>query len=160
MKARDWLITQGLAKAGRGKLSKAAHAALQKAVADGKTFEDYKDGKVIRANDNPSSSAKRKRNRKSVVVGGAERVDSDVHAGTHGQRKESHESFSLPAQTVNHDQSTVYGIDRNGRSALLIAFGDCAKCMRAVRYCIHNVPQLPEWIGGGDALMTKPVVYN
>lgn len=44
MKARAWLVTQGLAKDGRGKFSTAAKTALDKAVADGKTFDDYPKG--------------------------------------------------------------------------------------------------------------------
>lgn len=39
--ARDWLVEQGLAKAGRGKFSKVAHEALKSAMAEGMTFSDY-----------------------------------------------------------------------------------------------------------------------
>lgn len=37
---RDWLVSQGLAKAGRGKFSKAAHEALAKAEASGVVFAE------------------------------------------------------------------------------------------------------------------------
>lgn len=160
MKAREWLITQNLAKAGRGKLSRAAHEALQKAVKNGQTFEDYKDGKVIRLDPNPDTPTRSKRSRKSLAVVRTEHVDSSVHVGTNESNQKSAEPFSLPAQAVRHDQSTVYGIDRNGRTELVIAFGDCAGCMRAVKYCLHDIPQLPAWIGGGDALMTKPSIKD
>ena len=39
--AREYAISLGLAKPGRGKLSFAAHEALQKAIANGMTFSDY-----------------------------------------------------------------------------------------------------------------------
>jgi len=41
MKAREYLIQQGLAKAGRGKFSNDAKAVLNTAVADGMVFTDY-----------------------------------------------------------------------------------------------------------------------
>lgn len=44
MKAREWLVQQGLARGTRGKFSTAAHAALKKAIADGTTFSDYPKG--------------------------------------------------------------------------------------------------------------------
>ncbi len=37
---REWLVTQGLAKPGRGKFSTAAHAALSRAASEGMTFDD------------------------------------------------------------------------------------------------------------------------
>ncbi len=37
---REWLVEQGLAKATRGRLSLAAHAALSKAIAEGVQFSD------------------------------------------------------------------------------------------------------------------------
>lgn len=37
---REWLVTQGLAKPGRGKFSNAAKAALAKAEEEGMTFSD------------------------------------------------------------------------------------------------------------------------
>jgi len=39
--AREYLVDLGLAKPGRGKFSKVAHQALEKALADGKKFSDY-----------------------------------------------------------------------------------------------------------------------
>jgi hypothetical protein len=44
MKARDWLVSKGLAKEGRGKFSNAARDALDKAVSEGMSFSDYPKG--------------------------------------------------------------------------------------------------------------------
>lgn len=41
MKARDYLVKQGLAKPGRGKFSNAGKDALTKAVAGGMSFDDF-----------------------------------------------------------------------------------------------------------------------
>lgn len=42
MKAKDWAVQQGYCKAGRGRMPREAHAAIQKAIAGGMTFSDYK----------------------------------------------------------------------------------------------------------------------
>lgn len=44
---REYLVGLGLAKEGRGKLSTAAHAAIAKAVAEGKQFSDLQDRPVV-----------------------------------------------------------------------------------------------------------------
>ena len=38
---REWLISQGLAKPGRGRLSKVAHDALEKAISEGVEFDEF-----------------------------------------------------------------------------------------------------------------------
>lgn len=42
---REWLIARGLAKPGRGRLSREAHEALEQAIADGVVFTDTKETK-------------------------------------------------------------------------------------------------------------------
>jgi hypothetical protein len=41
MRARDWLVKQGLAQKGRGRMSKLAKEALETAMAAGTIFSDY-----------------------------------------------------------------------------------------------------------------------
>lgn len=41
MKARDWLVKQGLAKPGKGRMSAVAKTALEKAMSEGVVFSDY-----------------------------------------------------------------------------------------------------------------------
>ena len=60
MKRRDWLVSQGLATPGRGRLSAAAHAAIDKAVSEGMRFSDM-----------PSGNANETVTSKSVKVGAA-----------------------------------------------------------------------------------------
>lgn len=40
MNKREWLVARGLAKPGRGRLSKEAHQALQQAIEDGVVFDE------------------------------------------------------------------------------------------------------------------------
>ena len=144
MKAREFAISKGLAKPGRGKLSAAAHAAIKEAIADGQTFEDYGSNRVS----NSVRPVTVQRNSKLGTNRQSNRTEGQV---------EDHRSvpFALPAQVVRRSQTTIYGIDRMGNKNVLIAFDHCAKCMNAVIYCVHDTPQLPEWVGGGDALMEK-----
>lgn len=41
MKAKDYAVSLGLAKPGKGRMSKEAHAAIQKAIGEGMSFSDY-----------------------------------------------------------------------------------------------------------------------
>lgn len=65
MKARDYLVSKGLAKAGRGKFSNDAKAALNAALASGKTFSDWpkvdatpvaKSDKTVKSESSPSDT--------------------------------------------------------------------------------------------------------
>jgi hypothetical protein len=135
MKAREYAISVGLAKPGRGKLSFAAHAAIQKAIADGVKIEDYNQGKV------GNVSIVRTVGSNDGVVESPEKPATPT---------------PLPENPVTHEYRVIYGIDTRGRSPIVIGFEFCAKCLKQIIYCLHAVPQLPEWIGGGDGLTTLP----
>lgn len=76
------------------------------------------------------------------------------------EKKEKPKAEIVTPQSVrNRDQTTVWAIDKSTKSGgrdTIIAFDTCAACSKSIQYCIHDIPQLPRWIGGGDALMTKP----
>jgi hypothetical protein len=146
LKAREYAISLGLAKPGKGKLSFAAHAAIQKAIADGMEFTDYKGQNV---------SANRDRNKHSNnrVLSGT--TSSGVR--DNASRQESPREYPpLPLNEVTHQYNTVYGVDIRGRTPVVIAFGYCSKCIKQVVYCTHDIPYLPDWIGGGVGLVEKP----
>lgn len=147
MKAREYAISKGLAKAGRGKLSAAAHTAIKQAIADGMQFDDYKDGKVIRnvATDNANGTRVH-----------ADRSGSAACAKDNSQATGSDQPVEIKSRPVTHEYSTIYGIDVRGRSPLVIAFQYCSKCIVQVRYCSHEHPELPEWIGGGPGFIEYP----
>ena len=48
MKAKDWAVEQGLCKAGRGRMPREAHAAIQKAIEGGMSFSDYRGAPVAK----------------------------------------------------------------------------------------------------------------
>lgn len=109
---REYAISLGLAQPGRGKLSKLAHEAIDKAIQQGMVFGDSS----------------------TPVV----------------ERQE------IKSSPVTHKYNTVWGVCTRGRSNLPIAFQYCAKCFRQVTYCLHDIPQLPHWVGGGDAFLEYP----
>lgn len=41
MKAKEFAVSQGLAKPGKGRMSREAHEAIRKAISDGMSFSDY-----------------------------------------------------------------------------------------------------------------------
>jgi hypothetical protein len=140
LKARDYAISLGLAKPGKGKLSKAAHDAIQKAINEGKTFVDYNNGRVNR----------------NVTDSRTTRPTNGTVGLSIGTEEEQKEYPPIPPNPVRHTYNTIYGIDAKGRTPLVIGFESCAICLRHVRYCLHEIPQLPVWIGGGNGLIDVP----
>jgi hypothetical protein len=141
VKAREYAISQGLAKAGKGKLSKQAHTAIQLAILEGYVFDDYKEGKVVKNDSNPRTS-------RPVVrsLGLSEEAET-----------ESSEPKPIKSNPVTHDYSTVWGIDvLRLKRAIPIAYQFCSKCLLQVKYCVHEIPKLPEYLGGGNALTHYP----
>lgn len=152
MKAREYCIGLGLAKPGKGKLSFAAHAAIKAAIDGGQTFEDYAEGKVVKPSGTNRSSNKSLS--ASVLSGDVSGEPGRISSG----QSEGARPKEIKSNPKTHDYNTVWGICTKGRSNLPIAFQYCAKCLRQVTYCSHAVPQLPDWVGGGDALIVRPIV--
>lgn len=126
--SREYLIAKGLAGP-RGRLSYEAQAAIAKAINSGEKFSDYQQVSV--------------------------RLDEPKVIKT--------KVVASPKITVDpkRTETVVWGIDKatkSGQSNTLIAFDTCGSCSRSIKYCQHDVPQLPQWLGGGNALMVKPVV--
>lgn len=129
MTPKEYAISLNLAKPGRGRLSREAHEAINKAIKAGTVFDDPK---VIK--------------NESTV---ASKPDKSV-------RKHNVLAVVPQMAVVKHDQDVVWGIDKGSSAAhmdLVIAFASCAACGKAVRYCTHTIPQLPVYIGGGNAIM-------
>lgn len=145
MKARDYCISLGLAKPGKGKLSAAAHAAIKKAIDNGQTFTNYKEPNGTNRSSNKSLLD-------SILLGN----DSNTTNGTPGGLHEPEVREEIKSNPKTHDYNTIWGIDKRGRSDLKIAFQYCAKCLLQITYCLHAEPYLPEWIGGGPGLVKEP----
>ena len=148
---REYAASLGLAKLGvRGKLSRAAHEAINKAVSEGMVFSDAGGNTNIRSGNRNGGVAgtNNSKSGRTEVAGKAAQVSPPQKVTAQ----------AIPEQTIKHQQSTVWAVDDNGRSAIVIALDSCASCMRSINYCLHDVPKLPNWLGGGDALMEKPNV--
>jgi hypothetical protein len=63
MKAKDWAVSKGYCSPGRGRMPRAAHEAIQQAIAGGMTFSDYKGApaskgqKIVISKDSPEGEA-------------------------------------------------------------------------------------------------------
>lgn len=151
MKAREYAISLGLAKPGKGKLSKAAHAAIQLAIDTGQVFDDYKDGKVVK-NDNGTNRTRNQHRNDGVHTGSRSNSTNRLDNRT----EENQEVQKIKSRPVTHEYSTIWGIDMSLRRPVVIAYQWCAVCLYQVRYCSHDIPQLPEYVGGGNGFTVEP----
>lgn len=132
MKARDYLVSKGLAKQGRGRFGQEAIAELMRAIAEGMVFEDY-DSNAIRK---PVAQEP-----KVKVISASKRI--------------------APIATNNskvRPEKLMYGQEKiPGRRTLIIAFDSCAACTKSVSFCsCSKGPQLPRFLGGGAGMLSKP----
>lgn len=80
MKARDYLVSKGLAKPGRGRFSAEAKAELVKAISEGRVFSDFIIEKPTGAVDKPVAvAAKPAPNVKEVQELTSYRYDENTH---------------------------------------------------------------------------------
>jgi ferredoxin len=130
LKEREWLVQQGLTKPGsRGRLSIAAKTALEKAKSEGMTFDLVGLPKA----DKIAKKHKPKTPRAALTI-------------------------DMRSDKVRVE-SVAWGIDKSskpGTHDLLIAFSHCAGCGKCISRCTHDAPLLPNWLGGGEALLIKP----
>lgn len=126
MRSREWLVSKGLAKASRGRLSVEARQALAEAVAQGMQFDDLTADKI-----------------KENVPKVRTKVRAEVVTVAVRTRKESKIWAVEPAQKI-------------GQSDLIIGFDMCAGCNKSIAYCTHDTPKLPEWIAHSKVYFTKP----
>lgn len=148
MKARDYAISLGLAQPTRGRMSREAWAAIDAAIAEGKRFSDYngtKVSKTVPKASNNSVDVSMPNRRVCAVTGELEPLPKVYPP--------------LPVYVERRKQTVAYGIDRGtkpGHSAKIIAIDMCDACEKPIRFCTHDMPQLPKHMGGGDAMLVKP----
>ena len=130
MRSRDWLIKQGLAKKGRGRLSLAAKEALAKAMSEGMQFDDIRTAVA---------------QPKEIVVARRKVQAEIVETKPIRTRKES---------TIY----VVDRASKVGQSDLIIAFDICYGCNKPIGYCTHAIPKVPKWISSEEIYFEKPVV--
>jgi len=129
MKSRDWLITKGLTKPGsRGRLSRAAHAALQQAIAEGMQFDDYK---------SPTIAGK-------PIVARSKPLAEEL---TKAEPRREETKFWVIDRGVGQMQLDI-----------VIGFSSCAACGKSVRYCTHDEPRPPKFVNADKIYFKRPVV--
>jgi hypothetical protein len=145
MEKREWLVSKGLAKPGRGKFSDKAKRALAKAEAEGMVFDDPKANKV--------ATVKRPKPEPKVVVK-VEPKPAPV--------KQVRIATPTVKRQLVRQQTMIFGVDEgtNGaHSKTVIAFDSCAGCGKPIQYCAHDEPKLPNWIkGNGKVYFERPAV--
>lgn len=148
MTRREYAASLGLAKVGvRGKLSHAAHEAIDKAREEGMTFSD--DAREAPATPDPRDVRPRVR-----VVGGP----SPVKTETVGPRAETPRILNRPVVRVETVAFVVEPGPNPWSSDLLIAFGTCDRCKASVNRCACEAGVKAPSYAKGSVSLSKPVV--
>ena len=141
MRSREYLISLGLAKPGRGRMSLEAKAALQKALANGMTFDD------IAAPSQPKTETKVSSN---IVIKSKSQVSTQKAAAPKGKTN------------IIRPEKVMYGIskaEKPGESDTIIALAACDRCSNSINRCpCVSGPILPKFLGGTPGMLTRPNV--
>jgi hypothetical protein len=145
---REFLVEKGLAKAGRGKFSALAHAALEEAIASGVVFDEpVKPVKeVATEGDKPSQPMKPTSetaevrawaSSNGIKVGERGRIPEAIvkayHAGdVTAAKPRAVPTYAVAPQTRTRQVKCMYGQDEAGR---VIGFGLCRRCSFHVSLC-------------------------
>lgn len=132
---REYLVSLGLAKAGRGRFSGEAKAALAKAESEGVVFSD---GKV--ASDSPESEPKAPRSVSTKGEGQAFQVYKPEPVNTR--------PVTAYQQTYNvaprvREANSLIGEDENG---IRVAFSTCRRCSSHIGFCRCKTILPPKFI--------------
>jgi hypothetical protein len=152
MTKREWLASLGLAIAGaRGKFSRDAIAAL-KAEEERCAKEDI----PLPWTEIVKPESKGKRGRKKQIKSGL-----TAYEKAHGVEEDSSTVNTLTraeivSAPIRREETTAW-VNDNGT---LIAIQYCGGCGRTISRCSHDVPIAPKWLGGGLAMLIKPVMTN
>lgn len=140
MRSREYLVSLGLAKPGRGRLSLEAKEALRKAVANGMTFDDI-------TTSQPKPETKIQSN---IVI--KSRPQVSMQRATPPNSKAS----------IVRNENVMYGISRAekpGESNVVIALAACDRCSKSINRCpCVGGPILPKFLGGTPGMLTRPNV--
>jgi hypothetical protein len=129
---REFLVQMGLAKPGRGRLSREAKVALAEARKQGAVFSD--DDAVNAAP--KQQEAVNEKPRRYVVLDGEEiEVEAPV------------EHPPLPANEIMRDNCVGYHTDKIGTQDVRTAFEHCGRCFAHLIYCKCAKPVGPSWLG-------------
>jgi hypothetical protein len=181
MNKRDYLVSKGLAKPGKGRFSAAAKAAIEQAISEGIVFEEpvakpisapkAKAPKVVKekapARDSYDAKAIRAWAEQTGAIekGKRGRIPTEVI----NAYLSSHGTVTAPVKRVTAAKPKVREVsvgwtyarrgpkDKPFISEPLVAVTSCGGCSKGVAYCgCSNGPVAPKYLGGERLLMEKP----
>jgi hypothetical protein len=183
MNKREFLISKGLAKPGKGRFSAEAKAALEQAIAGGMVFDEPvakpvstkpKAPKVVRekapSKELYNAKAARMWAEKNELIekGKRGRLPAEVIKAYLAQNGTQVEAIATPKRVVKasskvREQSVGWTYARRGPkdpsfiSEPLVAIASCGGCSKGIAYCgCSNGPVAPKYLGGELLLMNKP----
>jgi hypothetical protein len=181
MNKRDYLVSKGLAKPGKGRFSADAKAAIEKAISEGIVFDEpvakpvsapkAKAPKVVKEKAPAKASYDVKAVRAWAEQTGAieKGKRGRIPTGVINAYLASHGTVTAPVKRVVTPKSKVREVTvgwtyaRRGKndkpfiSEPLVAVSTCGGCAKGVAYCgCSNGPVAPKYLGGERLLMEKP----
>lgn len=180
---RDYLVSLGLAKAdARGRFSKEAQAALDKAVSEGKVFADTPTTRketVVITESYDVKKVRRWAARQGIALGQRGRIPASIVAQYLAENPAEAESVqteeeavaeSYPAEPAAkepvRDETVAYGFARRAEDAPeylsepVVAIENCGRCGGGIAYCrCTSGPHVPSYLTNGNdeiALLSKP----
>jgi hypothetical protein len=130
MTEREYLVSLGLAKPSRGRYSREAIAALEKAKGEGMTFDLPAHKQVTTTKDVPV--------KKPTKTKGAPEDRTPV---TESYR------FPLPARVTKRDETTGFALMDIGTRSVVVEIRTCGQCLDEVKFCAcPKGPRVPSWI--------------
>jgi hypothetical protein len=162
---RDYLISLGLAKPGRGRFSKEATAALEAALASGVTFDEpvvapaKEKAVTTEGADAPSQSPRpiseatairEWATKNGISVGVRGRIAADIikayqTGNVTSVKSESPRVFAKPTPQVRvRQEKTRYGLTTEGYT---VGWSQCRKCAQHISFCrCGSGPKAPDMI--------------
>lgn len=148
MTKREWLAERGLAIPGaRGKFSRDAIAAI---AAEEKRCSDENIPLPWTEKEKPVPG---KRGRKPKTSKGITQFEKSqgIEEESVLKRQDYNVIVSPPKR---REETEAWVIDQNG---FLVGIMFCGGCQKSISRCTHDVPLAPAYLGGGVAMLEKPV---
>jgi hypothetical protein len=181
MNKRDYLVSKGLAKPGKGRFSAEGKAAIEKAIAEGIVFDEpvakpvsapkAKAPKVVKekapARDSYDAKAIRAWAEQTGAIekGKRGRIPTEVitaYLSSHGTvtapvKRVAKVRSKVREQSVGWTYARRSKSDKPFISEPLVAVTSCGGCSKGVAYCgCSNGPVAPKYLGGELLIMDKP----
>lgn len=186
MNKREFLISKGLAKPGKGRFSAAGKAAIEKAISEGFVFDEpvaatvsakprqarvakvvekapsknLYDAKAVRAwgvSEGLMEAGKRGRVPAPVIKAYLAQNGTGKAEAVTVTAKRVVTRSKVREQSVGYTYARRTAKDKPFISEPLVAVSNCGRCSKGVAFCgCSNGPVAPKYLGGEQLLMEKP----